>query len=76
MGTDRGVAKVIIDGKVYSADMYDETVKSNVTVLEVSGLSENSIHTIEVQYTGLHELDSKGSIITIDNFEIVNGNIE
>lgn len=76
VGTDRGVAKVIIDGKVYSADMYDETVKSNVTVLEVSGLSENSIHTIEVQYTGLHELDSKGSIITIDNFEIVNGNIE
>lgn len=76
VGTDRGVAKVIIDGKVYSADMYDEEVKDNVTVLEVSGLSENSIHTIKVEYTGLQELDSNGSIITINNFEIMNGDIQ
>lgn len=56
--------------------MYDEEVKDNVTVLEVSGLSENSIHTIKVEYTGLQELDSNGSIITINNFEIMNGDIQ
>ena len=73
---DKGVAKVTIDGKVYSADMYNETTKYEDTVLEVSDLSEDDIHTITVEYSGLYALGSSAADIDIDAFDIVNGNIQ
>ena len=71
---DRGVAKVTLDGKVYSADMYNDTTKYKDVVFEKRDLSSD-IHKLILEYSGLQALDSTGTTIGVDSVEIVGGNI-
>ena len=70
------MARVTIDGKIYSADMYNEITQYRGTALEVLDLSGDFIHTITIEYLGLRELESIGTDIDIDAFEIINGNFQ
>ena len=75
MNSYKGMAKVTIDGKVYSAvDMYSESPKKQAVLFKVSGLSSGK-HSIKVEYTGMYNNQSKGSLISVDAFDIVEGNI-
>jgi hypothetical protein len=54
--------------------MYTSTSAQKTLVFQKSGLT-NTTHTITVEYTGLNNLNSTGSGIAIDAFQIVGGNI-
>lgn len=56
--------------------MFNEVTKYEDTVLEVLDLSEDSIHTITVEYSGLYAFGSNSAEINVDAFEIVNGDIK
>ena len=71
---DKGVAEVILDGKVYSADMYSETPKFKDVVFEKNGLSSD-IHSLILKYSGLQSYKSTGTAIDVEGFEILNGDI-
>ena len=75
LGKDRGVAKVTIDGKSYSVDMYSATYKSQAVAFQKTDLSSGN-HTITVQYTGMKSSGSTGTAIVIDAFQIIGGNIK
>lgn len=71
---NKGVAKVTLDGKVYSADMFSETTKFKDTVFEQRGLSSD-IHKLILEYSGLQSYNSTGTTVGVDGFEIFGGNI-
>ena len=68
--SNRGIAKVTIDGVVYSADMYSSAYEYQKAVFEKTGLA-NKEHTITIECVGLHNQKSTGTMITIDAFEII-----
>ena len=74
LGKDRGVAKVTIDGKSYSVDMYNATYKSQAVAFQKTDLASGD-HTITVQYTGMKSSSSTGTAIVIDAFQIIGGDI-
>lgn len=75
LGNNKGIAKVIIDGKSYSVDMYNKTIKNQAVAFEKTGLSSGK-HTITVQYTGMKSGKSSGTAIVIDAFQIIGGTIK
>ena len=50
--TTRGIAKVTIDGTVYTVNMYNSTSQPRVYMFQKKGLSSGK-HTITIEYTGL-----------------------
>lgn len=68
--SDRGIAKITIDGVVYSADMYSSAYEYQKAVFEKTGLA-NTEHTITIECVGLHNQNSKGTVISIDAFEVI-----
>ncbi|NLK94151.1 MAG: hypothetical protein GX275_03005, partial [Clostridiales bacterium] len=72
---DRGIAKVTVDGVVYSVDMYSQTYKYKQNVFENLGLSKDKTHTITIECMGIKSGVSFGNIISLDSFEVLNGNI-
>ena len=71
---DKGVAEVIIDGKVYAADNYNSSIKYKSEVFKITNLSSGT-HTVTIKYSGLKSSNSKGTGIGIDAINIFNGNI-
>ena len=67
--SDKGIAKVTIDSKVYYVDLYSASAKEQSVAFSLSGLTSGT-HTIKVEWTGLKNNSSKGNAITLDAFEI------
>ncbi len=67
--SDKGIAKVTIDSKVYYVDLYSASAKDQSVAFSLSGLTSGT-HTIKVEWTGLKNNSSKGNAITLDAFEI------
>ncbi|WP_294353071.1 starch-binding protein [uncultured Clostridium sp.] len=74
LASNKGVAKVFIDGEVYSADMFNDVMEYKGVAFEKTDLT-NSVHTVYIEYTGLYGFDSTAATISIDAFEIFNGDI-
>lgn len=74
LASNKGVAKVFIDGEVYSADMFNDVIEYKGVAFEKTDLT-NSVHTVYIEYTGLYGFDSTAATISIDAFEIFNGDI-
>lgn len=70
LGTDRGIAKVTLDGKVYSADMFRSSLINKGVAFQKLDLEEG-IHTISVECSGLSSRKSSGTIISVDAFGII-----
>lgn len=70
LGTDKGIAKITIDGKVYSADMYRSSVMNKGTAFEKTGLEKGN-HVITIECSGLSSRKSNGTIISIDSIGIM-----
>lgn len=70
LGPDKGIAKVIIDGKVYSADMFRSSLINKGVAFQKLDLEEG-IHTISVECSGLSSRKSSGTIISVDAFGII-----
>ena len=68
--SDKGIAKVTIDSKVYYVDLYSASAKDQSVAFSLSGLTSGT-HTIKVEWTGLKNNSSKGTTITLDAFEII-----
>ena len=68
--SDRGIAKVTVDSKVYYVDLYSASAKDQSVVFSLSGLTSGT-HTIKVEWTGLKNSSSTKTTITLDAFEIV-----
>ncbi|NLK96236.1 MAG: hypothetical protein GX275_13795, partial [Clostridiales bacterium] len=71
---NRGVAMVTVDGKVYSADMFSSNFVFKGTALEIKGLASGT-HTITISYSGIKSGMSNGTMIVLDAFDIIGGNI-
>ena len=67
--SDKGIAKVTVDSKVYYIDLYSASAKEQSVAFSLSGLTSGT-HTIKVEWTGLKNNSSKGNAITLDAFEI------
>ena len=67
--SDKGIAKVTVDSKVYYIDLYSASAKDQSVAFSLSGLTSGT-HTIKVEWTGLKNNSSKGNAITLDAFEI------
>ncbi|CDM67953.1 Hypothetical protein CM240_0788 [Clostridium bornimense] len=72
--SNRGIAKVTIDGKVYNVDMYSNNFVPRTYVYSDKNLSSGT-HTITIEYTGSANSSATGNIISIDGFDIINGDI-
>ncbi|SCN25713.1 PEGA domain protein [Clostridium sp. N3C] len=72
--TNRGIAKVTIDGTSYDVDMYSASLGYQKTVFEKTNLP-NGIHSIKVEYTGRKNSKSSSTYIMVDGFDIINGDI-
>ena len=72
--SNRGIAKVTIDGKVYSVDMYSNKFVPRTYVYSDKNLSVGT-HTITIEYTGNANSAATGNTISIDGFDIINGDI-
>ena len=68
--SDKGIAKVTVDSKVYYIDLYSASAKDQSVAFSLSGLTSGT-HTIKVEWTGLKNNSSKGTTITLDAFEII-----
>ena len=71
---DKGIAEVTIDGTTYNVDMYSLSYKSQNVVFEKKNLKKGT-HTISVKYTGMKNASSNGKLISIDAFDIMDGDI-
>ena len=63
-----------IDGTTYNVDMYSLSYKSLNVVFENKNLKKGT-HTISVKYTGMKNASSNGKLISIDAFDIMDGDI-
>lgn len=70
LGNDKGIAKVTVDDKVYSADMCRTNVMNNAVAFEKTGLGEGN-HVITIECSGLSSRESKGTAISIDSIGII-----
>ena len=68
--SDKGIAKVTVDSRVYYVDLYSASAKDQSVAFSLSGLTSGT-HTIKVEWTGLKNNSSKGTTITLDAFEII-----
>ncbi|MBU5317395.1 hypothetical protein KQI30_14150, partial [Clostridium bornimense] len=71
---DRGIAKVTVDGESYSVDMYSASAKYKNVVFQKKDLKSGT-HSIKIEYTGMRNSKSTGTLIVIDAFDIIDGNI-
>lgn len=71
LGPDKGIAKVIIDGKVYSADMFRSSEEKSGVAFEKLDLLPGE-HTIIVKCIGVKSKKSSGTSITVDSFKVIN----
>ena len=72
--SNRGIAKVTIDGISYNVDTYSSTLKSNNVVFQKADLVQGS-HSIKIEYTGTKNSAASSSLIVADSFDIINGDI-
>lgn len=70
LGADRGIAKITLDGKVYSADMFRPSLINKGVAFQKLDLEEG-IHTISVECSGLSSRNSSGTMISVDAFGFV-----
>ena len=77
-GPERGLLKVTIDDKVYSIDLYNTSYKYDMSLFEDKNLSAGT-HTITVECLGEYNnlgQSNPSKKISVDGFEIVNGDIK
>ncbi|MCI6188541.1 MAG: hypothetical protein MR691_01135, partial [Clostridium sp.] len=68
--SNKGIAKVTVDSKVYYVDLYSSSSSNQNVVFLLSGLTSGT-HTIKVEWTGLKNDSSTGTTITLDAFDII-----
>ena len=73
VGNNRGIAKVIVDGVVYPADMCRAISQDGVVTFQKLDLAYGE-HTITVECSGLKSKKSSGTSISIDAFDVVKNN--
>ena len=71
LGPDKGIAKVVLDGKVYSADMFRSKEEKGGIAFEKLDLLPGE-HTIIVKTIGVKSKKSAGTLITVDAFKVIN----
>ena len=71
LGPDKGIAKITIDGKVYSADMCRNIEQNSAVAFEELNLSDEE-HIIVVECCGVKSRKSTGTSISIDAFQVRN----
>jgi len=72
--TNKGIATVTLDGVSYNVDMYSSYLKPKNIVFQKTDLILGT-HTIKVEFTGTKNTAATSSIILVDSFEIINGDI-
>ena len=68
--SNKGIAKVTVDSKVYYVDLYSSSASNQNVVFLLSGLTSGT-HTIKVEWTGLKNDSSTGTTITLDALEVI-----
>jgi hypothetical protein len=71
-GADRGVARVYLDGTVNTVDTYSDTRHDQQALFVAKGLSGGT-HTLVIEVTPTKNVNSAGSGIGIDAFDVQNG---
>ncbi len=70
-GDDHGIANVYVDGELVGVvDQYSSAIEREVMLLSVTDL-EPGPHTIMIEVTGDHGVDSKGTIVSVDAFDVM-----
>ena len=70
VGSNMGMAKVTVDGTSYMVDLYASSSANKKGVFTKTGLT-NTKHTVTIEYLGLGNLNSTGTAINIDYFELI-----
>ena len=70
VGSNMGIAKVTVDGTSYMVDLYASSSANKKCVFTKTGLT-NKKHTVIIEYLGLGNLNSTGTTINIDYFELI-----
>ena len=70
VGSNMGIAKVTVDGTSYMVDLYASSSANKKCVFTKTGLT-NKKHTVIIEYLGLGNLNSTGTAINIDYFELI-----
>ena len=73
--SEKGIANVYVDGKLYSIDTYTEGRIYKNNIFELTGLSQGK-HKIKIEVTGKKNSKAVGSYINIDAFEVINPSAE
>ena len=68
--SNKGIAKVTVDSKVYYVDLYSSSSSNQNVVFLLSGLTSGT-HTIKVEWTGLKNDSSTGTTITLDALDVI-----
>ena len=70
VASNMGIAKVTVDGTSYMVDLYASSSANKKCVFTKTGLT-NKKHTVIIEYLGLGNLNSTGTAINIDYFELI-----
>jgi peptidoglycan/xylan/chitin deacetylase (PgdA/CDA1 family) len=71
---EAGIAKITLDGTVYSADEYAASTLWQKAVFQKTDLASGT-HSIKIEYSGTKNPASASNNIFIDAFDIINGDI-
>ena len=70
VGSNMGIAKVTVDGTSYMVDLYANSLAYKKCVFTKTGLT-NKKHTVTIEYLGVGNLNSIGTAVNIDYFELI-----
>ncbi|MCI5726841.1 MAG: hypothetical protein MR274_04790, partial [Clostridium sp.] len=70
VASNMGIAKVTVDGTSYMVDLYASSSANKKCVFTKTGLT-NKKHTVTIEYLELGNLNSTGTAVNIDYFELI-----